>query len=78
MKLTYDPKLNIAYIGFKEKTEKVNSIKLSEDVIVDLSADGSVYGIEFLDANHQLFTDHFMKLVFENVLSGKKQEIQLG
>ena len=32
MTLTYDPRYNIAYVRFKEKSEKVKSIQLSDEL----------------------------------------------
>ena len=54
MQLTYDPKNNIAYIRLREKTAEVETIRISEKFNIDLAADGSVHGIELLNANAQL------------------------
>lgn len=54
MKITYDPRYNIGYIRFREKTEEVETIQLSDELNVDISPDGAVYGIELLNANEQL------------------------
>ena len=54
MKLTYDPKYNVAYIQFREKTGEVDTIRLSGEVLIDIAPDGSVYGVELLNANEQL------------------------
>jgi uncharacterized protein YuzE len=54
MKITYDPKYNISYIKFREITEEIETIKLSDEINVDISADGKIYGIELLNANEQL------------------------
>jgi uncharacterized protein YuzE len=51
MRLTYDPRYNIAYIRFQEKKAEVESIRLSDGLIVDMAPDGTVYGIELLNAN---------------------------
>ncbi len=45
MVVSFDVKYNIGYIRFKEKTGEVTSLKISEDLVVDVAADGSVYGI---------------------------------
>lgn len=55
MKLTYNPDLNIAYIRFAEKSGKVSTIRVCDDLNVDIAPDGTVYGIEFLNADAQLF-----------------------
>ena len=78
MKITYDPKYNIAYVSLKDKTEQVNSIKISEEIIIDLAPDGSVYGIELLNANEQINADKNGKLQFVNLLSGISQELKLS
>lgn len=54
MKLTYDPKYNIAYLSLKEKTSQVQTLHVSESVNIDMSPDGTIYGIELLNANEQL------------------------
>ena len=45
MKLTYDPKYNIAYICFRKKPAQVETVRVSEELNVDLAPDGSIYGI---------------------------------
>ena len=51
MKFTYDPRYNIAYIRFQEKRSEVEAIHLSDEIVVDMAPDGTVYGIELLNAN---------------------------
>ncbi len=74
MKLTYDPRYNIAYIQFREKNETVNSIKVSEELVIDLSADGTVYGIELLNAKEQLQDKKSLHLLFINEATGEEQQ----
>ena len=76
MKITFDPKHNIAYISFKEQTEEVNSIKISEDVVVDFSPDGSIYGIELLNANEQINDIENGNFHLVNQLSGKSTKME--
>ncbi len=54
MKVTYDPRYNIAYLRFREKQEEVETLKLSDEILIDLAPDGTLYGIELLNANEQL------------------------
>jgi len=54
MKLTYDPRYNVAYLRFHEKTEQVETLHLSDELNVAIAPDGTVYGIEMLNANQQL------------------------
>ena len=74
MKLTYDPKHNVAYIRLHEKVGQVTTIKISDEINVDLASDGTVYGIELLNANEQLTEDQG-NLVLE--MSGQRREIAL-
>jgi uncharacterized protein YuzE len=54
MKLTYDLKRNIAYFRLHEKKGQVDTVRVSEELNVDMAPDGTVYGIELLNANAQL------------------------
>ena len=54
MKLTYDRRHNIAYLCFADAVREVEAIQVEEDLNVDLTPDGKVYGIELLNANEQL------------------------
>ena len=54
MKLTYDPGYNIAYLRLHEKKGQVDTIRVSDEMNVDIAPDGTVYGIELLNANAQL------------------------
>jgi uncharacterized protein YuzE len=42
MEIRYDPRYNIAYIRFREKGSEVETIPLTDDIYVDLSADGKI------------------------------------
>jgi uncharacterized protein YuzE len=52
MRLTFNPKYNIAYIQLRPKRGKVRTVQVSDEMNVDLAADGTIYGIELL--NEQL------------------------
>ncbi len=73
MKLTYDPRHNIAYIRLQEKTAEVETIRVSDEINIDRT----VYGIELLNANDQLFKVDEGKLVVINEAAGGRQEINL-
>ena len=77
MKLTYDPRYNVAYIHLKQKTTEVETIRISEELNVDLAPDGTVYGIELLNANEQLVPGADGKLVVVNEERGQTTEIAL-
>jgi uncharacterized protein YuzE len=77
MKLTYDPRHNIGYLRFHEKTAEVETIQLSESLNVDIAPDGTVYGIELLNANEQLRGDSGGHFLVVNEAVGKTEDILL-
>ncbi len=78
MKLTYDPRRNIAYIRLQEKTAQVETVRVSEELNVDVAPDGTVYGIELLNANQQLRAGDNGALVVINEAAGDRREIPLA
>jgi uncharacterized protein YuzE len=78
MKLTYDPKANAAYIRLREKSGDVKTIKVTEDLLIDISADGSVFGIELLNANEQLTQADDGKFVFVDPVSGEEKFLKVA
>jgi uncharacterized protein YuzE len=50
MKITYDKKVDAMYIKLNEKLTYKSSKKISDDVLIDYSKDGSVIGVEILTA----------------------------
>lgn len=75
MKLSYDPLANIAYLRFHEKRGTVTTLKVSDSVNVDMAADGTIYGIELLNANEQLGEDDG-RLIVE--MGERRQEVALS
>jgi uncharacterized protein YuzE len=77
MQLTYDPKYNVAYIRLREKQTEVDTIHISDEMNIDLAPDGTVYGIELLNANEQLRRADMGKLLITNAETGDQTEVQL-
>jgi len=67
----------VAYIHLKEKTEEVETVHISDELNIDLAPDGTVYGIELLNANEQLMPTSDGKLVVVNEERGQTTEIAL-
>ncbi len=78
MKLTYDRDNNIAYIRLRPKGGEVETIRVSDELNVDIAPDGSVYGIELLNANEQLRTSDGGKLVLVDEVEGKESALPLS
>jgi uncharacterized protein YuzE len=77
MKLTFDPRRNVAYLRLQEKSLEVETIRISEELNVDLAPDGTVYGVELLNANEQLQAGDEGTLVVVNEALGQRHEIPL-
>lgn len=78
MQLTYDPRYGIAYIRFAEKRGEVEAIRVSDELIVDIAPDGTVYGIELLNANEQLAREDGASLLVVNEATGLREELPLA
>ncbi|MBF0627407.1 MAG: DUF2283 domain-containing protein [Magnetococcales bacterium] len=70
MHLTYDPRYNIAYIRLREERVQVETLRISDELNIDLSPDGKVCGIELLNANEQLLQPDHGRLVVTNTQTG--------
>ena len=77
MKLTYDPRYNVAYIRFHEKRADVESLRISDELVVDIAPDGTVYGIELLNANEQLQREDMGEIVVVNEETGEHTNLPL-
>ena len=77
MKISHDPRHNIAYIRLQEKTVEVLTLKISDELNVDVGPDGTVHGIELLNANEQLYQEDHGKLFLVNEATGEEEEINL-
>ena len=78
MRLTYDPRYNIAYIRFQEKRTDVENVRISDELVVDMAPDGTIYGLELLNANEQLQRDATGMLLISNEATGERAEFPLA
>lgn len=78
MKLTYDPRYNIAYLRLHEKKTEVETIKISDEINIDIASDGTIYGIELLNANEQIRKEDAGKLLVINEATGERAEVVLS
>ena len=77
MKLTYDPRQNIAYLRLQEKIGEIETIRVSDELNVDIAPNGTVYGIELLNANDQLGAGDDGLLVIVNQALGEQHDVRL-
>lgn len=78
MQLSYDPRRNIAYLRLRKPDgSQVETIQLSDEVNVDLAPDGTLYGIELLNANAQLHASDGGRFVVIDEVAGRRVEVPL-
>lgn len=78
MRFTYDPRYNIAYIRFHQKSTEVETIRISDELNVDIAPDGTIYGLELLNANEQLNREDMGKILVINEATGEEKELPLA
>ena len=72
MKIKYDPEVDVAYISFKKGPTQVTTIRITEDVAIDLGPKEKIVGIEILDASsHFEFKKEESKIELENIVVAK-------
>lgn len=78
MKISYDSSYNIAYIHLREKGAEVETVRITDELNIDLSPDGKVYGIELLNANEQLEIMEQIKFTFINEKNNTQIELPIS
>ena len=77
MKLSYDRDRNVAYLRLRPRTVGVETIRVSDELNVDITPDGSVYGIELLNANEQLRAADGGQFVLVDEADGREVAVPL-
>jgi uncharacterized protein YuzE len=54
MHVTYVPANNIACLAFRQAGAEVETLRISDELHIDIAPDGTLFGIELLNANTQL------------------------
>jgi len=78
MKLSYDPRYNIAYIRLRKKAKDIETVRISDELNIDLTSDGKIYGIELLNANEQLQSLKRGEFVFTDESTGKTVKLPIA
>jgi uncharacterized protein YuzE len=77
MRLSYDPRRNVAYIRFRPEPAELETVRISDEINVDLAPDGTVAGIELLNANEQLRSSDGGQLVVADEALGSEVIVAL-
>lgn len=78
MKLTYHPEQNVAYLQLREPSGEVDTIRASDDVLIDMAPDGTICGIELLNANEQLKGSDGGRFVFVDPRTGEERQLTIA
>jgi len=77
MRLSYDPRRNVAYIRLRPAGAEVETLRISDEINIDLAPDGTVAGIELLNANEQLRASDGGRLVVTDEADGREITVAL-
>ena len=67
MKISYDKEVDALYIRLLDGPQECRTVRLSEEVALNIGAGEKLVGIEILDAKEVLGQGRLPKLVVENV-----------
>jgi uncharacterized protein YuzE len=77
MRLSYDPRRNVAYIRFRPQPAELETVRISDEINIDLAPDGTVAGIELLNANEQLRSSDGGQLIVADEALGSEVIVAL-
>jgi len=69
MKISYDPEIDALYIRLREGKHECRSVRLSEEVALNIGAGEKLVGIEILDAKSLLGSGKTPAVILEGLKS---------
>lgn len=72
-----DPEHNVAYIRLCKRRGETETLRISDELNVHMAPDGTVYGIDLLNANEQLASADSRRLVVVDELDGRRRQLTL-
>jgi uncharacterized protein YuzE len=67
MKISYDSEIDVLYIRLIEGKYECRTLRLNEEIALNIGPDEKLVGIEILDAKEVLGSGKLPKLVVENL-----------
>ena len=67
MKISYDPEVDALYIRLLEGTYECRTVRLNEEIALNIGPDEKLVGIEILDAKQVLGGGHLPSVILENI-----------
>lgn len=71
MQIIYNPKSDILYIRLDEIKQDVLNQRVSEDVVLDMSNENKIVGIEIMDASSRLDLKNIFPVEFQITTKAK-------
>jgi uncharacterized protein YuzE len=78
MKRACDPRHNVACIRLRAQAGQIETIHVSDALNVDLAPDGTIYGIELLNATEQLRAGDGGRVVVVDEAKGEERALALS
>lgn len=70
MRISYDAEIDALYIRLVEGPQECRTIRLNEDVALNVGAGEALVGIEILDAKQVLGQGQLPSVILENISAG--------
>jgi uncharacterized protein YuzE len=67
MKITYDPEVDALYIRLIEGEQECRTLRLNEEIALNIGPDETLVGIEIVDAKEVLGKGELPQVVLENL-----------
>lgn len=67
MKISYDPEIDALYIRLLEGEHECRTIRLNEEIALNIGPDEKLVGIEILDAKDVLGQGKIPSIILENI-----------
>lgn len=67
MKISYDPEIDALYIRLIEGKQECRTVRLNEEIALNIGPNETLVGIEVLDAKHVVGHGELPQIVLENV-----------
>ena len=67
MKIIYDKEIDAVYIRLLEREHQCRTLRLNDDIALNIGADEKLVGIEILDAKELLANGNIPQVILENI-----------
>ena len=67
MKISYDPEVDAVYIRLIEGKQECRTVRLNEEIALNIGPNETLVGIEILDAKQVLGHGELPRIVLENI-----------